>query len=197
MNTTESDISIQTYLRNNCLVELVNSYSLPYGHLIFNNSNFWIKTRKMTTYKYPNIKVKNHNNDQRLEIFELKDGWLTYRGMSLCQADAVDEKNFLTYKFTKNNDEIILEEFCVKIVDYFYKLEIFRNKYEYLEKMKHLTLRDNCLFDQSKIIRRNNHFLMIIGKYSKKHLDENQQLDFTQPDKTYIYAYKNKIEAYN
>ncbi|KRH93195.1 hypothetical protein M153_13290002964, partial [Pseudoloma neurophilia] len=37
----------------------------------------------------------------------------------------------------------------------------------------------------------------IIGKYSKKHLDENQQLDFTQPDKTYIYAYKNKIEAYN
>lgn len=197
MVLSESDSSNDQLSEHTELVELINTYSLQYGHLLFNNSNFWIKTCKMTIYQYPNQKVKKNKEDMKLEIFQLKDDWLMYRGMSICMADAVDEEKFLAYKFHKNNDEIVLEEYRIRIFDYFYKLVLFKNKLEYSQKIKQLALRDGCIFEESKIVRRNNHFLMIKGRYNQTKWEENQQLDYTKPEKTYIYSYKGRIEAFN
>lgn len=180
------------------LSQLLTTYKLPYGHLIYNNSNYWLKTSKMRIFKYPNIKVRRHEEAYALQIFRIEDGNLYYRDLFILSADAVNEQKFIAYKFHKKNDEIILEEYQIKIADYFYKFEVFTSFSHFKVKLERLRLRDGCKLNESTIIRRSNVLLLIEGKYHNKEYFKNEQLDFTKipDDQSYVYAHKNKLKVF-
>lgn len=172
--------------------ELKAVYKLPYGNLIFNNTNFWLKTTKMNIFKYPNIKVKKNTKPEPLKIFKIEENKLYYKNIFICDADAVDENNFLAYKFHKKNDEIILEEFDILVADYFDKIYIFDSFQKYLDKIKKFELKDNFNFEGCKIMKHLNKYMVLKGVQLEKG-DSSDQLDFTIPEISYFYKYKSII----
>ncbi|ELA47344.1 hypothetical protein VCUG_01113 [Vavraia culicis subsp. floridensis] len=191
-------MSIKEKGNGRTMYRLLSTYRLPYGHLVHNNSNYWLKTTRMTVYEYPNLKVKKHKQEKPLKLFTKEDNDIYYQNSLIINADAVDEESFLAYRFIKKSDEILLEEYKFYIADYFLNLEIFGSLRVYNSKIDELVLKDSCKMDESLLVRRKQSILLVYGKYEEeKNADDT--LDFTGKveDDTYFYNYKNKVIMYN
>ncbi|ELQ76813.1 hypothetical protein THOM_0202 [Trachipleistophora hominis] len=191
-------MTIKEKKNGQAMYRLLSTYRLPYGHLVHNNSNYWLKTTKMTIYEYPNLKVRRHSQEKSLKMFTREDNNIYYRNIFIMSADAVDEESFLAYKFTKKSDEILLEEYKFYVADYFYNLEIFSSLRNYDNRIAELKMKEHCKMTESLLIRRKENILLVHGKYEDEK-KEDDTLDFTGEveDDSYFYNYKNKVIMYN
>lgn len=181
------------------LCRLLSTYKLPYGHLVHNNSNYWIKTTKMTVYEYPNVKAKKHKDERPLRLFTKEENNFYYRNVFIISADAMVEETFRAYEFAKNNDEILLKEYAIIIPEYFQNLEIFSSLSRYNQKLEKMKVKDGWEIKKGLLIKRKETLLMVQGKYDEEAIDSEDTLDFTKElkDTSYFYNYKSKIIMYN
>lgn len=143
------------------MFKLLSTYKLPYGHLIHNNQNFWLKTTKLSVFKYPNIKVKRHSKEEPLKIFNRNENKIYYRNIFIINVNSVDENKLLAYKFIRTNDEIILKEYKIYIIDYFKKIMIFNFLFQCNNFIDELKFRYDSKIENNILIERNGVLLKL------------------------------------